>query len=270
MLTSATLATTDQFELRDVRCRSTTTGWSRTDVAASHVVVLVRDGSFRRRVAGRETLADPTVAYFVRPGDEEAFGHVRQGRDTCTAVELTEDFLAGMWGGEPGLPGDAVPTPAALDLEHRRLLAAAGSVDASEVTERVSRLVSSLLHQVHPARVHAGRPATVGARARLVAEARQALTADPSLGLAELARLGAVSPHHLSRIFRAHTGETVTRHRNRLRCRVALERLAAGHTDLARLASDLGFADQAHLSRSLRREVGAPPSWLRRELAGST
>lgn len=268
VLSSTKLASTDEFELRDVRCCSRA-GWSGTEVAATYVVVLVRDGSFRRRVAGREAVADPTLAYFVRPGDEESFGHAGRAEDSCTAVELTDGFLAGMWGGEPGLPGHDVPTTTALDVAHRRLLAATRAADASEVTERVTQVVSSLLEQVHPARVEAGRPATVASRARLVADAREALTADLSLSLVELARLVAVSPHHLSRIFKAHSGETVTRYRNRLRCRVALERLAAGHADLSGLASELGFADHAHLSRTIRGEVGVPPSQLRRELAGS-
>lgn len=270
MLTSTKLASTGGFELRDVRCRSNRAGWSGTEVAETYVVVFVRDGSFRRRVAGREAVVDPTRAYFVRPGDEESFGHAGETEDSCTAVELTERFLAGMWGGEPGLPGHEVPTTTALDLAHRRLLAATSAADASEVTERVAQVVSSLLGQVHPARVGAGGPATVASRARLVADTREALAADPSLSLLELAGLVAVSPHHLSRIFKTHAGETVTRYRNRLRCRLALERLAAGHADLSGLASELGFADHAHLSRTIRRELGAPPSQLRRELADSS
>jgi len=36
---------------------------------------------------------------------------------------------------------------------------------------------------------------------------------------------------------------------------------------LARLAADLGFADQAHLARVVRRELGATPSLLREQLA---
>jgi AraC-like DNA-binding protein len=73
----------------------------------------------------------------------------------------------------------------------------------------------------------------------------------------------AVSPHHLSRIFQARTGATVSRYRNRLRVRTALERLAGGERDLAALAADLRFADHAHLVRTLRREVGSAPSELR-------
>jgi AraC-like DNA-binding protein len=75
-----------------------------------------------------------------------------------------------------------------------------------------------------------------------------------------------VSPHHLSRVFSASTGHTISRHRMRLPTRAVLERLAAGDNDLTRLAADLGFADQSHLCRVVRSESGVPPSVLRRLL----
>jgi AraC-like DNA-binding protein len=97
--------------------------------------------------------------------------------------------------------------------------------------------------------------------------AREALAADTERSLPELARELAVSPHHLSRIFRAATGATVARHRMRLRARAALERLADGEANLGRLAADLGFADQSHLCRVVRAETGGTPTALRRALA---
>jgi AraC-like DNA-binding protein len=75
-----------------------------------------------------------------------------------------------------------------------------------------------------------------------------------------------VSPHHLSRVFRSSTGHTISRHRIRLRVRDALERLAGGERDLARLAADAGFVDQSHLTRAVRRETERTPSALRHEL----
>jgi AraC-like DNA-binding protein len=83
----------------------------------------------------------------------------------------------------------------------------------------------------------------------------------------ELASLLAVSPHHLSRVFRAQTGHTIARHRMRLRARAALDRLAGGELELARLAAELGFADQSHLTRVVRAETGATPSALRAALS---
>jgi AraC-like DNA-binding protein len=43
----------------------------------------------------------------------------------------------------------------------------------------------------------------------------------------------------------------------------ALDRLLHAEPDLAGLAAELGFADQAHLTRVVRAEVGLPPGALR-------
>jgi Helix-turn-helix domain len=52
-------------------------------------------------------------------------------------------------------------------------------------------------------------------------------------------------------------GVSVTRYRNRVRVARALDRLEHGEDSLAALAADLGFADQAHLCRTVRQHLGA-------------
>ena len=49
---------------------------------------------------------------------------------------------------------------------------------------------------------------------------------------------------------------TLTRYRNRLRVLQALEAIEAGEPDLAAHAARLGFADHAHLTRTMRQECG--------------
>lgn len=56
-------------------------------------------------------------------------------------------------------------------------------------------------------------------------------------------------------------------YRNQLRVREALDRLADGERSLTSLATDLGFADHAHMTRTVRRETGMTPSALRQLLA---
>jgi AraC-like DNA-binding protein len=56
------------------------------------------------------------------------------------------------------------------------------------------------------------------------------------------------------------TGAGVSRYRNRVRVAGVLERIGAGEADLAALASDLGFADQSHLTRTVRAVTGKPPA----------
>jgi transcriptional regulator GlxA family with amidase domain len=54
----------------------------------------------------------------------------------------------------------------------------------------------------------------------------------------------------------------------RLRARAALDLLAGGERDLARVAAAAGFADQSHLCRVMQSEGGRAPSALRALLAG--
>jgi AraC-like DNA-binding protein len=60
---------------------------------------------------------------------------------------------------------------------------------------------------------------------------------------------------------------TLSRYRNRVRVRLALERLADGD-DMRRIAHDLGFADHAHFSRRVMAEVGLQPRAVRWLLSG--
>lgn len=105
--------------------------------------------------------------------------------------------------------------------------------------------------------------AAVGAATRLDARVDDALAClreAPSLPLAQ-ARLG-VSARSLERLLSARTqrGPLWWRHLARARrCARAL----AGDAPLAALAADHGYADQAHMTRDLRRWFGASPTRLR-------
>jgi AraC-like DNA-binding protein len=199
------------------------------------------------------------------PDDEQQIAHPAGG-DACTVVYLSDSVLASLWGGELGLPDEPVPTDPETDLLHRLLLARARQGEAADVAEAVIAIAAGVLARASSSRVDSSRPATALARRRIAAAAREALVQAPSLGVLELARRVSVSPHHLSRVFKAETGETISTYRNRLRVRLALQRLSEGERCLARIAADLGFADQAHLARVVRREHRMPPSRLRERI----
>lgn len=209
------------------------------------------------------------MVYFENPGSEQQIAHPRDGGDACTVFALGPETVAQLWGGEPGLPSVPLFSDAMLDLQQRRLLALATCVDAFELAERAILLLARILERAHPARVAAERPSTAAARHRTVEAARELLAYRPCIGLFDLAAAVAISSHHLSRIFSASTGSSISRYRNRLRVRLALDRIADGERSLAQLAADLGFADQAHLTRVMREEVGDVPSRLRAALARS-
>jgi AraC-like DNA-binding protein len=258
----------DGISIADVACRHEPARGHATEQSGGHAIVFVRRGCFVRSAEGVESLLDPTVAYVANPGEEQRFDHPHAHGDDCTALNLAEDVVASLWGGDPLLPGGPLPTSPRIDLEHRLLLTAARrGDDPHALVERAIGLAAHALEQADPGRVAAGRPSTGRAPRSLADGVRELLAASPERPLPELARELAVSPHHLSRVFRGLTGHTISRHRMRLRARGALERLAGGERDLARLAADLGFADQSHLSRVVRGETGRTPAMLRGALA---
>jgi AraC-like DNA-binding protein len=257
----------DGVRVSDVACHHPCGLGRPAEQTAGHAIVFVRRGRFRRSADGVVSVLDATFAYSMNPGEEERYDHLDGCGDDCTWLSLDPEASAALAGGDPELPPRAIPTAAWLDLEHRRLLAAGRrGADSHELYERALLLAARVLGQTDPRRVEAGRPATARARRALADGTREALAADPGRPLPVLARDLAVSPHHLSRVFHAGTGHTIARHRIRLRARAALERLAGGEGDLAGLAAELGFADQSHLARVLRRETGRTPSALRRVL----
>ncbi|SEK45460.1 helix-turn-helix domain-containing protein [Streptacidiphilus jiangxiensis] len=58
----------------------------------------------------------------------------------------------------------------------------------------------------------------------------------------------------------------MTHYRHRVRIGRALDRLEAGEPSLSAVAADLGYADQAHLTRTMRQHLGHTPTVLRRLL----
>ncbi|MCR6482477.1 helix-turn-helix transcriptional regulator [Amycolatopsis sp. OK19-0408] len=244
------------FALSVVRCADDHRGWSPPEVADGHRLVLVRRGRFRRRSRGVVADADPAVAYLASPGEEEQFAHPAGG-DVCTSVT----FSARRW---HQLVADRplqapVYVDGRLDLAHRRAVASVTDPDFA-LAEQLLTLVGGAVRSP----VTRARPED---RA-LVSEARSAVAADhPSAaGLFSLAELLGVSPYRLSRAFPRELGVSLTRYRNRVRVGRALDRLEAGERELARLAADLGFADQAHLTRTVREHAGKTPAALRRLL----
>jgi AraC-like DNA-binding protein len=95
------------------------------------------------------------------------------------------------------------------------------------------------------------------AKALLAARYTERLTLD------ELGRAVNVSPFHLARSFRRHTGYTLHGYRTNLRLRAALERLTAGDEDVAEIARAVGYSSHSHLTASFRRIFGVPPSRAR-------
>jgi AraC-like DNA-binding protein len=81
--------------------------------------------------------------------------------------------------------------------------------------------------------------------------------------LAELGQAVQCSPFHLARQFRLATGETLSGHLLRLRLAAALQHMAEGEDDLARIATHVGFSHHSHFSARFRAVFGCTPSRAR-------
>ncbi|MGK5550945.1 helix-turn-helix domain-containing protein [Actinomadura kijaniata] len=255
------VAESPEFSVVSVRCAGGHSGWSPPEPADQHQVVLVRSGRFRLRAEGWGSVIEPATGYLQHPGDEMRYAHPAGG-DACTAVSFAPHF----WNeATDGHPAAALPVrvDGRIELAHRGMLRS--SADASfALAEHLVGLLAEILRQTA---VPVRGP---GGRGRVLADqAREALLADhpAAAGLVPLARLLGVTPSHLSRVFRRETGVTLSRYRNRLRVTRALDRLEEGADDLAALAAELGFSDQAHLTRTMRAELGRTPAVVRRLLA---
>lgn len=90
-----------------------------------------------------------------------------------------------------------------------------------------------------------------------------ALTADPGLALTRWADSMGLDPASVSRGFARAYGVSPKRFRLEARTRRALAALPSWRGSLADLAADQGFADQAHLARSVVALTGLPPIRVR-------
>jgi AraC-like DNA-binding protein len=156
-------------------------------------------------------------------------------------------------------PGADEPDPVRMtDALHRVLRAVVASAFASGGRAATFRRPRSN----RTARAHA--EVTDGAKTALTARYAERVTVE------DLASSLYVSPYHLTRVFRRQTGAGLHEYLNQLRLRAAYERIRDGQTDLASLATEVGFSSHSHLTANFGRAFGAPPSAVRHGRASET
>jgi transcriptional regulator GlxA family with amidase domain len=216
-----------------------------------HELLLVRSGAFRFRSGGVEEIADPAVGWATEPGYEVQTALLPCG-DACTVIAMAPE----LW---RSFAGPVVRVDARMEVAHRLLLRA---IRSGDVTYAAAEALCGLLQAPDgPVRSTA-----------MVDAAREAILTDhpAACGLIPLARHLQTSPFTLSRAFRQQAGLSLTCYRNRIRVSRALHRLEEGDRDLGGLAADLGFADQAHLTRTMTEHTGYTPGRVRALLGPTT
>jgi AraC family transcriptional regulator len=99
---------------------------------------------------------------------------------------------------------------------------------------------------------------------RWLEQARSIVRDDTNAGVCQIADRVGVHRVHLARAFRDHYGASVSVYARQVRLARAQRLLCTTHLPLSRVAFEAGFADQAHLTRVLRRATGTTPGTLRR------
>jgi len=82
--------------------------------------------------------------------------------------------------------------------------------------------------------------------------------------MSAIAREVGINPAHMSRRFREVFGESMSSFRDRLRVEHASRALLASDDTISAIAAELGFCDQAHLTRTFKRAMSMTPSQFRR------
>lgn len=250
--------------LREVRCFETSRAAGEEEQESAFCIELPMTGVYVHQCGGRGLVGAPGVALLMNRGDVHRTAHPAARGDRSIELVLSDAAVEPFTGPRTGtFPRRIVRVPLGVDLEVRLLARTAerGELTALELDERVRDLTSRILgwQPIGP----------LGDRQRITVEAALEYLA---WHLAEDADLPAVaaavacSPHHLSRLFRAGTGTTLSAFRTELRVRAALERIADGASDLSAVACDVGFFDHAHMTRTFRRLLGGTPTGLRAEL----
>jgi AraC-like DNA-binding protein len=148
-------------------------------------------------------------------------------------------LLPGAGGGVLGMPLDALRDLRVDVAEVDRAFDVDGHLTPSEV---VARFVSAM----------AGRQPDP-----LVAVAARGIGKQ---GIGEIARELGVSERHLRRRFHAAAGYGPKMLARVLRFRRFVDGIDGGRADLAALAFEVGYADQAHMTRETTRLAGLPPA----------
>ncbi len=142
-----------------------------------------------------------------------------------------------------------------------RLIAVLEEGSAASLLEQETRLQRTLAQLIlrHGAARLTPRP--TGAEHGAVRRARQYLEehAARNVALAELARVADLSAFHLCRAFGTAVGMPPHAYQTQLRVARAKALLVVGQLSLTQIATEVGFANQSHLTRHFMRLIGTTP-----------
>jgi AraC family transcriptional regulator len=218
-----------------------------------HIVVR---GHLTNRIEGRtDQSTTAQVAYVPADAPHETFW--RNGGVGFAVVLRPEKVAEWLeWGVLPRHPVDLAPgLVSALLLAARRTCFAG---DATGLTDADGYLAEALAEMMRLPGLTGEREG----RSRRLYQARQILrdAFDTPPSLAEIARQVGMHPVYLARAFRKAFGETPGECIRRRRLDECCRLIARTRQPLGEIALSVGFADQAHFTRTFKQSIGVPPT----------
>lgn len=224
-------------------------------------LVFPLSGVFGVNTEGTRASATPAKAVLFSMGQTRQIHHPAGGHDQSAYVSMNSGFAEPYLDRSGRFRVEAGATTPRLDYRLRCLIAAAkvGHLDALEVEDFTGEALAELMEVK-------GAPPT-GSRRDTVLDTEEYLSVHfrDHCDLSTLARQVGSSSHHLSRVFKQVTGESLSRRRMRLRLAGALSEILDGADDLSRVAVESGFYDHSHMTNSFRYHFGVTPKEARLE-----
>lgn len=221
-------------------------------------LALVTTGAYRERFGARTVTLEGAGAAFHPEATTHA-DEILVDRTTFLIVETEKAFAEAA--------GDSDAGPGARNRDHLTPVelgpSAAGRLAALHLAFGRDRPLEPLIAEslAAEAMAESHEPIRSGRRPKWVAQALELVTESraPALSLRDVAREVGIHPVYLSRAFRTHVGVGLAETRRWARVRHAITALAQGQP-IAQVALDCGFADQSHLTRSVRTVSGLTPA----------
>ncbi len=241
---------------------------------------VIEDGALRFRYLGRDYVAAPGAVNLVAPGETHDGRGAGDAEDAGWAYRMfyLDPDIVRMAGEEAGLPHGALPDfstgvlddpvlARAIGALHRDMERAGPCMPTLAQETRLSAMLARWITRHAAQRAPTARPPRAGGESAAVRRAREYLDAHcaDDVRLADLGDVACLSPFHLARAFAAAVGLPPHAYLVQARVRRARALLSAGSTP-AEAAAAAGFADQSHLTRAFRAQMGVTPARFRKML----
>jgi AraC-like DNA-binding protein len=228
---------------------------------------LITSGAIRIRTRGTEMIARSGDLYAIDADEPHAGWPIDDGGWSLRtlyvdiaqlhALATDDDRLAAV----PALAGPIIRDPELTRLFNR---VHRGSEIAGPSLERQQMYLAFIMRLFERHARGAPPLSTVGREDRAIRLARDFLDhhLDEHVSLSDVAAAAGLPPFRLHRAFERAIGMSPHRYQRQARIRVAAERIRTGNP-LSEAAVAAGFADQAHMTRTVRASLGVTPGAYR-------